>query len=156
MRPAELARDDSPSMDAILHALDQLPGFDAILLLQPTSPLRDSADINAFMHFVSTRQANCAVSVCAAAQSPYWMMNLAADQHLTRLIDSDLITRRQDLPQAYTLNGAMYFARTDWLVANQTFLNQETIGFIMPPEKSLDIDTPLDWKLAELLLKEVL
>lgn len=154
MRPAELAADDSPGMDAVLHAMGKLPGFDAILLLQPTSPLRNSADIRAMMDFVASRQANCAVSVCPAAQSPYWMMHLGADQKLTRLIESDLITRRQELPHVYTLNGALYFARTAWLAASKTFFNQETMGFVMPPEKSLDIDTELDWRMAELMLSE--
>ena len=154
MRPPELAQDTSPGIEPILHALDQLPDFDAILILQPTSPLRTSADINAFMAFAQARMANCAVSLCEPANSPYWMFRMENDQRLSKLIDNDDITRRQNLPPVYALNGALYYANCAWLRENRTFIHRETIGFTMPAERSVDIDTPLDWKLAELLLSE--
>ena len=154
MRPAELAQDDSPSMDTVFHALQQLPGFDAVLLLQPTSPLRSAADIQGCLELALARRACSVVSVCAPASSPYWMYTLDANDRLKKLIDSGDITRRQDLPPAYALNGALYFAATDWLRHSKTFLNDETTAYLMPPERSLDIDTPLDWKIAELLLSE--
>ncbi|PRC91484.1 cytidylyltransferase domain-containing protein [Solimicrobium silvestre] len=154
MRPAELALDSSPSMDAILHALDQLPWFDTILVLQPTSPLRTTADIIACLNFAFTQQANAVVSVCEPANSPYWMYKLGADCRLSKLMDTNDISRRQDLPDVYALNGALYFAQTSWLRRTQSFLTHETVGFVMPADKSIDIDTPLDWKIAELLLSE--
>jgi CMP-N,N'-diacetyllegionaminic acid synthase len=154
MRPAELARDETPSMDVVLHALHHLPQFDAVVLLQPTSPLRSKADIEACLAMANAQQADCVVSVSEPTQSPYWMFKLDENGRLNKLLATNDITRRQDLPPVYAINGALYFARTDWLLRNKTFLSQETLGYVMSAEKSLDIDTPFDWKLAELLLSE--
>lgn len=156
MRPSELAQDDSPGMAPVLHALTMLPEFDHILLLQPTSPLRTVIEINRCIEFAIAQKANAIVSVCESAQSPYWMYELDATNHLSKLIANNDITRRQELPTVYSLNGALYFARTEWLHKAQTFLTDETLGFVMPLEQSLDIDTPFDWKIAELLLAETL
>jgi len=152
MRPAELAQDDSPSMDTVLHALRQLPQFDAVVLLQPTSPLRTKADIQGCLAMAATEQARCIVSISEPASSPYWMFTLEQNGSLSKLISAPEVTRRQDLSPAYAINGALYYAQTGWLRANKNFLTAETLGYVMPPEKSLDIDTPLDWKIAELLL----
>jgi len=155
MRPTELARDDTPSIAVVLHALDQLPQYDAVIVLQPTSPLRSKADIEACLSMASVRQAACVVSISEPAQSPYWMFKLDEQGRLNKLLATPDISRRQDLPPVYALNGALYFARKDWLLANRTFLTEETVGYVMPPEKSLDIDTPLDWKFAEILLSGI-
>jgi CMP-N,N'-diacetyllegionaminic acid synthase len=152
MRPAELAQDDSPSMDTVLHALRQLPQFEAVVLLQPTSPLRTKADIQGCLAMAATEQARCVVSISEPASSPYWMFTLEPNGSLSKLISAPEVTRRQDLSPAYAINGALYYAQTEWLRANKNFLTAETLGYVMPPEKSLDIDTPLDWKIAELLL----
>ncbi len=84
------------------------------------------------------------------------MYQLTKNGCLNKLIETTDPTiataRRQDLPKVYTLNGALYFANIDYLRKNNTFVTDETIGFIMSAEKSIDIDTPLDLKLAELLL----
>jgi len=76
------------------------------------------------------------------------------EYRLTKLLDNDDITRRQNLPPVYALNGALYFAKCSWLRQTRTFIHKETIGFTMPAERSIDIDTALDWNLAELLLSE--
>jgi CMP-N-acetylneuraminic acid synthetase len=160
MRPAELAKDDSPSMDTVLHALQQLPKFDAVLLLQPTSPLRTSADIAGCLALANTQQARCIVAVSESAQSPYWMVQINEQGQIhcpfshPVVPTRTMLTRRQNLPTVYAINGALYFAQVDWLRVGQNFITQETLGYIMPPERSIDIDTPLDWKIAELLLSE--
>ncbi|MET3105555.1 CMP-N,N'-diacetyllegionaminic acid synthase [Oxalobacteraceae bacterium GrIS 2.11] len=154
MRPPELAQDDTPGMAVVLHALQHLPEFDAVLLLQPTSPLRSSADIDAILAMAAEQQAQCIVSIAEPPHSPYWMVSLNGDQRIKKIIDLPDVTRRQALPAAYAINGALYFARCDWLRDQQSFLTEDTLGYVMPPERSLDIDTPLDWKIAELLLSE--
>ncbi len=159
MRPAELAQDDSPSIDTVLHALNCLPHFDAIVLLQPTSPLRTTGDIADCITYAIAQKANAVMSISEASQSPYWMVQLMEANRIKKIIDnprSDHASRRQDLPTAYAFNGALYFALTDWLIQNRTFLTDETRAFVMPQQRSVDIDTPLDWKLAELLLTESL
>jgi CMP-N,N'-diacetyllegionaminic acid synthase len=62
--------------------------------------------------------------------------------------------RRQDLPPAFSLNGAVYVARTDWLLESKTFIGSDTVAHVMPPERSVDIDNELDFKYAQLLIQE--
>lgn len=73
MRPVELTADDTPGIAPVLHALEQLPDVDRLLLLQPTSPLRSVADIEGIVEFCLARGAPSAVSVCEASKHPYWM-----------------------------------------------------------------------------------
>lgn len=156
LRPAELARDDTPGVDPVLHALEQLPQYDSVLLLQPTSPLRTTADIEACLTLAQITSAPCVVSVSPAQQHPYWMYRIDERQLLQSLFDLPQVTRRQDLPPIYAANGALYFADASWLRRRRTFISPETAAFVMPAASAVDLDTPLDWKLAELLLKETL
>lgn len=147
-RPAHLASDCATSIDVVLHALDQLPGYKYVVLLQPTSPLRAAADIDAAFELMIDSGAPSCVSVCDVDQSPYWMYRVAADNKLQRLLpEIEGITRRQDLPPIYVLNGAIYIARIDWLRANKSFVSEETIAYLMPKERSLDIDTAEDFEI---------
>lgn len=154
LRPAELARDETPGVEPVLHALQQLPDYDAVLLLQPTSPLRSSADIDACLALARGREAVSVVSVSEPDAHPDWMYRMTATQQLEKLLTSKSHTRRQDLPTVLTLNGALYFANADWLRRSRTLLAEETLAYVMPADRSVDIDTPLDWKFAELLLNE--
>lgn len=156
MRPAELAQDQTPGLDPVLHALDQLPQFDSVLLLQPTSPLRTKDDIDACLQLALLHKALSVVSVSEADSHPYWAYRVTAGQALTRFVDAEPIARRQDLPPAFTLNGALYFAKVNWLRSSGSMLGPDTLAYVMPKERSVDLDTPLDWKFAELLLKESL
>lgn len=147
-RPDHLASDIASSMDVVLHALEQLPGYEYVVLLQPTSPLRTAADIDAAFSLMHERAAPSCVSVCEADLSPYWMYRVAGDNTLQRLIPEDEgIMRRQDLPPIYVLNGAIYIARIDWLRANKSFIGEETVAYLMAKERSLDIDTKEDFEI---------
>lgn len=146
-RPSALASDTASSIDVVLHALDQLPGFDYVVLLQPTSPLRTAADIDAALKLAAASGAPSCVSVCEASQSPYWMYQLDNDGKLTPVLDSPLsLSRRQDLPPVYVPNGAIYVARVDWLRRTRSFLGGGSIAYPMPVERSLDIDTLEDFE----------
>ncbi len=156
-RPAALARDDTPGMDPVLHALAAIPGYDYVVLLQPTSPLRIAEDIDGCIELCIKSGVSC-VSITEAEQSPYWMYKRNPVAQLTPLlkIDPDLATRRQTLPKVYVLNGAVYVAPIATLLANRTFLEPDTLGFMMPPERSFDIDTETDLLLVEALMKSQL
>lgn len=154
LRPPELAQDDTPGIDPVLHALEQLPEFESVLLLQPTSPLRTTEDIDACIGLAQGMQVPSVVSVSEPEKHPYWMYRLDADQRLQPLIDVPPIACRQELPSIYAMNGALYYSRADRLRQHRTFITDETVAYIMPPERSVDLDNLLDWKLAELLLKE--
>jgi len=155
MRPAELAADDTPGIAPVLHAISQLPDYEWVLLLQPTSPLRSAEDIDGVWQFCQERGAPSAVSVCEVGKHPYWMYRCNAAQLLEPFIKGRPdVTRRQDLPPAYALNGAIYLAKTDWLLEQQNFIGPETLGYVMPPERSVDLDTPQDWRWVEFLIEQ--
>jgi CMP-N,N'-diacetyllegionaminic acid synthase len=155
MRPAEIAADDTPGVAPVLHAIEQLPEYEWVLLLQPTSPLRSAEDIDGIWQFCQEQGAPSVVSVCEVGKHPYWMYKCDAAQRLEPFIRGRPdMTRRQDLPAAYALNGALYLARTDWLVERRDFIGPETLGYIMPPERSVDLDTPQDWLWVEFLIEQ--
>jgi N-acylneuraminate cytidylyltransferase/CMP-N,N'-diacetyllegionaminic acid synthase len=156
MRPAELAQDQTPGLDPVLHALDELPQFDSVLLLQPTSPLRTTDDIDGCLNLVTQKKAPSVVSVTEAETHPYWTYRLNTDQTMARFVDVAPVARRQDLPAVFSLNGAMYFADANWLRDSGSLVSAETLAYVMSKEHSVDLDTPLDWKFAELLMKESL
>jgi CMP-N,N'-diacetyllegionaminic acid synthase len=156
MRPAELARDQSSGLEPVLHAMDQMPQCDSLLVLQPTSPLRTTEDIDGCLSLVAQTEAPSVVSVTEADTHPYWTYRLNADRTMVRFVDAAPIARRQDLPAIFALNGAMYFAETNWLRRTGSLVSSETLAYVMPRDHSVDLDTPFDWKFAELLLKESL
>lgn len=152
LRPAALAQDDTPGLDPVLHALDMLPGYEQVMLLQPTSPLRTAADIDAALA-LGRADALSVVSVTEAATHPYWTYTLDGEGRMVPLVDADKGARRQDLPVVHALNGAIYLADAAWLRAGRRFVDGGTRAYVMPPERSVDIDTPFDWLVAEALLK---
>lgn len=154
MRPTALSADETPGIDPVLHAIDMLPGYDSVLLLQATSPMRGSSDIEGILALAEASGAPSVVSVCEPEDHPGWMYRLDDAARLEPLLPVPAAVRRQDLPPVYALNGAMYFARTDWLIATRSFLADDTRGYPMPADRSVDIDTPLDWRVAEMLLRE--
>jgi CMP-N,N'-diacetyllegionaminic acid synthase len=146
-RPDHLASDTATSMDVVLHAIDEVPGFDYVMLLQPTSPLRTALDIDAAFEILKAEHAPSCVSVTEAEQSPYWMYRLDERSKLHCLLPADsMAQRRQDLPSVYILNGAIYIARIDWLRRKKSFVTDETVAYVMNQHNSLDIDTPEDFE----------
>lgn len=155
VRPAELAQDSTPGMDPVLHALEQLPGYDYVVLLQPTSPLRSTGDIDACIDLCAAGAPAC-VSVTLPGKSPYWMYTLSGAGEMQPLLPGDhTAVRRQDLPAAYALNGAVYVAEVPWLQRQRGFIAKGTKAYVMPAERSIDIDAPLDLAIAELYIKTV-
>lgn len=158
LRPAELARDDTPGIAPILHAIDwfaQSEAYapDAVMCLQPTSPLRTVEDIDNAVALSQHADADAVVSGVIAAQHPYWMKQTDASGRVRPFLDlATPPTRRQDLPAVYALNGALYLARRTVLIERETWYTDRTYLYIMPEERSLDIDTPWDLHLADLVL----
>jgi len=154
IRPAELSQDDTPGMAPILHAIDQLPGYDLVVVLQPTSPLRSTEEIDAAIALCISKNAASCVSVTYADKHPLWMYQMTEDHLIHPIIaGQSMITRRQDLPDAYILNGAVYVATTNHLLLHKNFLTEDTIGFVMPKESSIDVDTELDLFIVDSIIK---
>lgn len=160
LRPRELAQDDSSSMSVVLHTvqwLEEQEHFspDYVLLLQPTSPFRNAQDIDTAVELAETQHAAAVVSVCEAERHPYLCKRILDGGTLADFVPNNLeYQRRQDLPPAFVLNGAIYLNRRESLLCDQTFLPSGTLAYVMPAERSLDIDSPWDWHLAELILKD--
>lgn len=154
-RPDNLAKDDTPGIEPVLHALSRLPEFDYIVLLQPTSPLRRTEDIDGCIEQCIARQANCCVSVTESDKSPFWMYYINSQEVLEPVLqtENEVPSRRQELPVVYALNGAVYVAKCQWLLVNKSFLSKETIAFPMSKDHSIDIDSSRDLQLANLMLK---
>jgi N-acylneuraminate cytidylyltransferase len=154
VRPAELAGDDVPGIEPVLHALNTLPGkYDYVVLMQPTSPLRTVQDIDGCIEHCVRRAANACVSVTEPDKSLYWAYVLDAEGRMQPLLDTgELIFQRQDLPKTYVLNGAVYVADCEWLLKTKTFITAETLAYPMDKVNSVDIDSELDLKFAEMLL----
>jgi len=151
LRPAELATDTAPGIAPVLHALEQLAQMNDVLLLQPTSPLRTSADIEAIVALREQAGSESAVSITPSAKHPAWMYSLCENQWLEPLIPLDGAHCRQQLPPAYVLNGALYLASRNFLLREKSFIRHDTVAYVMPAERSVDIDNQLDWTWAEFL-----
>lgn len=160
MRPVELAQDNIPGIAPILHAIEWLAvneqdQSDLVMCLQPTSPLRIAQDIQSALELQFDKNADGVVSVCPVKDHPYWMKQLNSDGRMCDFMTLDRpVLRRQDLPLVYALNGAIYLAPRDVLLVRKTWYTDKTYAYVMPPERSLDIDTVWDWWMVELALKE--
>ncbi|WP_103019493.1 cytidylyltransferase domain-containing protein [Salinibacter altiplanensis] len=153
-RPAELAQDDTPSIDALLHAIDQVGSHEYVVLLQPTSPLRTAGDIDTTINLCNENNAPVCVTVTKTDKLPQWMYLLGDNYRLEPVMEGEeTITRRQDADDTYVVNGAVYVAQSEHLKKRRTFFTGETIGCPMPPERSIDIDTKLDLEWCEISLK---
>ena len=161
IRPKELAADETPSSDVVLHAIDWLDRnqnqkFEILILLQPTSPFRNSSQIDAALEeFISNANNKCLVSVKEVEESPYWMKIIDDDNFLKNFtLQQNKFTRRQDLPKVFILNGAIYIMRTTDFISYESFDVDNTIPFVMDKKTSIDIDNEEDFVLAEIILKK--
>jgi len=161
MRPSELAEDDSSHVDVVENAVrwmeDTEKEFpDYIMLLQPTSPLRAAEDINGAIDMSQANDAIAVVSVSEAVNHPYLTKRISYDGTLADYVSnasSDL--RRQVLPPAYALNGAIYLIRRNAFLEYRILWPTGTYAYVMPPERSIDIDTSWEFHVAELIMREM-
>jgi CMP-N,N'-diacetyllegionaminic acid synthase len=155
-RPLELAKDDTPGIDPVLHALESMESdYDYVVVLQPTSPMRRASDIDACIEECLSRKTNVCVSVSAVDKSPYWMYSLDEEKRLRPLFPAyEHVARRQDLPTVYMPNGAVFVAKVPWLLKNRTFVADDTVACCMAPAHSIDVDSEIDFRVCELMLME--
>lgn len=151
VRSANLASDTAASIDVVLDALDRLPTHDIWLLLQPTSPLRTAHDIDAVIEIMNSTGASSCVSVMETVDHPWLVYRSDQDGGLESYCDipPNASCRRQDLPEAYVLNGAIYAFRPEWIKRERQFVGEGTRFWLMPRERSVDIDNNEDLVAAE-------
>lgn len=158
-RPKELARDDSPVLLAVRHAIEFLEkeeGYkvDVIVLLQPTSPLREVFDIDSAVEKILETGADLVLSVTEMKYHPAFSFEMDGDKLIPFVKDTSKITRRQDLEKIYTINGALY-VMTKGTLKKDNIYTGDIRAVIMSPERSIDIDTMSEFKIAEFLVKEL-
>jgi len=161
LRPGELARDDTPSCLVLQHALLEYEklyarGVDVIVLLQPTTPLRTAHDIDmAVEMFLKAPEADSLISCFAdAACHPRVMYTMEGDRLVPLLEDRRLPVRRQDFEKVYLRNGAVYITKRETLMKKNTIIGDSLLCYEMPFIRSVNIDEPGDFRLAEVIMRE--
>jgi len=162
IRPKELAQDDSSSMDVVLHAIKYLSSNeqykpDYTMLLQPTSPLRNKDDVSLVANMLEeSHSLNSIVSVTAVVQHPSLMVKINDDNSMKLLNDLYMGSgNRHDYLPVYALNGSIYVAKTQDLENHKTWYNYSTFPYIMPRERSIDIDIEEDLVVAEYYMRKL-
>ena len=169
VRPAALAQDDTPDLPVLLHAiqwLEENQNFspDIVVWLRPTVPLRLPADIDSTIELLAASGADCVRSVCIVEHHPFWMKRVEDDGRLATLVpdhDERTYYNRQTLPPVYRLNGAVdaiWCTRlSEGADEGRLFWGWPDVrAFVMPVERSIDIDTELDFVTAEYIVKRSL
>lgn len=159
LRSDELSSDTASSWDvvkdAILHYQKIGKEFDTVALLQPTSPLRNSEDIENGYDIFQNRDAQAVVAICEVDHSPLWCNTLPEDKSLGDFLNSELIkSPRQNLPTYYRINGALYIVDRELIMSTDNIYNEKCYAVIMPKEHSIDIDDAMDFKFAEVLISK--
>ncbi len=159
MRPTELAEDTTPTLPVVIHALQTLEAagerFDAVCLLQPTNPLRSSADIDSCVELLQEADSVLSVLPVPHEYNPHWVY-FRDEMGMLRLSTGEAtpIARRQDLPPAYHRDGSVYVTRTEVVLTEKSLYGKRILSYLIASERSVNIDTLEDWEKAERMLRE--
>jgi N-acylneuraminate cytidylyltransferase/CMP-N,N'-diacetyllegionaminic acid synthase len=160
-RPDELATDQAGKLGAIRHAVTEAEReagrrFDILVDLDATSPLRVPADIVAAVDLLRERNAPNVITAMPARRSPYFNMVEVGADGMVRLAKAPpgAVLRRQDAPACYDMNASIYVWRHDDLFEDPAIFKPATALYVMPEERSIDIDSELDFKIVEMILSE--
>ncbi|MBW3697596.1 acylneuraminate cytidylyltransferase family protein [Vibrio sp. T187] len=158
LRPTELASDIAKTEDVLLYSLDKFaPDVDIVVLLQPTSPLRNAKHIDEALEFFIKKNAFSVVSVTPCEHPPLWSNTLPKDNSMGSFIRSEALVRSQDISQYYRINGAIYIFDVKKLREyNEIRYTSESYAFEMSNEVSFDIDTEFDFELAQFFMKRAI
>lgn len=158
LRSKELSEDHSDSWEVLRFTVERYKRlgkeFDTVTLLQPTSPLRTGYDIRKAFEIYTVKHADNVFSVSETESKPFFCNTIPANGSLYNFISQDRDGRRQDSPVYYCLNGAIYIVSTKVLMERGSLYGESAYAYIMPKIRSIDIDDEIDFRLAEILLKE--
>ena len=154
-RPEELSNDTATTFDALKHTIDNLEKYDYIVLLQPTSPLRNEKYLDEAIELLEQKNADAVISVCEMDHSPLWSNTLPEDGNMRGFLREEILNKRsQDLEKYYRLNGAVYICKTDKLLENKSFFLKDNIfAYIMDRKSSIDIDEEIDFLFAKRVIE---
>lgn len=156
LRPNNLAKHDSPSIGYVKHAIsffkDRGIFFDAVCILQPTSPFRPDGVIDRAIKKFQQNDIDTLISVREVPNhyNPHWVFFVDDNKYLKISTgNTELITRRQNLPQAFHRDGAIYIVRTSFLEVSNKLIGKRLIGYVINSPALINIDTEEDWNIAE-------
>ncbi|MFC1567566.1 cytidylyltransferase domain-containing protein [Thermodesulfobacteriota bacterium] len=161
MRPEELAQDDSLAIDTYIYTLDRLADEfnyqkDEFVVLLPTVPFRTVSDIDSAINIFYRKQADSVIS-CTTLQHPLeWTFSINENELIKRntSLRTEETMNRQTSVSTYIPNGAVYVFKTALLKDSYTYYSNRTYAYIMPPDRSVDIDTELDFQFVEFLVEK--
>ena len=157
-RPAELATDTAPKLPAIKHCVENAEGkfgqFEVIIDLDATAPLRESSDIIGALELLQSAKADNVITGTPAHRSPYFNLVETDVNGIVSLSKppANVVARRQDSPQCFDMNASIYVWRRQALFANENLFTSNTRLFVMPRERSLDIDSQADFEMVEWMM----
>ena len=154
IRPKELSLDDTPGIDPVIHALEQLPNVNDLLLLQPTSPLRRAHHIDEIFKLRSRLKSDSAVSISLSKKHIDLFFNIDKNNYISPYSKDFKALPRQAYHHLFTLNGALYLSTRNSILSEKSIFSSKTAGYVMPERYSIDIDTQLDWDIAEFLMSQ--
>ncbi len=158
LRPDELASDIASSADMIVYTIQRLKElgkvYNYFVLLQPTSPLRKASDIKNAADLLIENKLDSVVSVCEAEHSLSIYNTLGDSLSLEGFINKNSATRRQDDKKYYRINGSIYISNVKKYLSERDFYGKKSKAYIMSRESSIDIDTELDFKIAEYIMTQ--
>lgn len=157
-RSEENSSDAASSWDVVKESLKKYKEmgveFDTFTLLQPTSPLRNYEDIQKAYKLFKEKNAIAIVSVCEMEHSPLWSNILPEDNSLSGFLRAESNRQRQKLETFYRINGAIYMANVEAFLENTNLYRENCYAYKMPAERSIDIDTELDFKIAQTIINQ--
>ena len=156
-RPEYLANDMATTFDTLKHTVDNIENYDYIILLQPTSPLRNEVHIDESIELLDSKNADAIISVCKMEHSPQWSNSLPDDDNMGDFIADEIKNiRSQDLEPFYRLNGAIYICEIGrFLKEESLFIKDKIFAYKMDKYNSVDIDEEIDFKIAQFFAKEM-
>jgi CMP-N,N'-diacetyllegionaminic acid synthase len=159
MRPMDLAGDSIATVDVLLHAINWLEEadryeFDILLLLHTTTPLRSVEDIDKSIDLLVEEKADNVFSVAEAHRNPYFNMVEINNSGYAGLVKQGNFTTRQEAPMIYDMNASIYVWWKELLKEKKKIFLDKTKIYVMPKERSIDIDDNIDFKIAEIIMTE--
>lgn len=159
LRPKHLALDHSNTIDSLIHCIEEIKKlgeeYDYVVLLQPTQPLRQSWHIDEAIELIIDKNEESLVSVSKAKDHPILMRTIDESGHAINLLKGSSTVRRQDFPEFYKVNGAIYINKINENLDNNTSLNDNKLVYIMDEKYDVDIDEMLDLKIAEIAIEAI-
>ena len=157
LREEELASDSADCWNAVRDVLCKYEKmgqkFDRVMLLQPTSPLRTAGDIQNAFSLIEEKNAEAVIGVCEMEHTPLWCNTLSEDGNMKAFQCPEYELPRQQLPTNYRINGAIYLVNVEFLMKHGNLYDKDSYAYIMPNERSVDIDTIIDFLLIETYMK---